>query len=97
MSNGDPVSWFLIEQGWRVVDSSGKDVGQVEEVIGDSGADIFNGLSVATGLVRAARYVPAESVGQITEGTVHLTLSEDAVEGLDEYDQPPPSEEILPS
>ena len=66
-------------------------------MIGDSGADIFNGLSVATGLMRAARYVPAESVGQITEGTVHLTLSEDAVEGLDEYDQPPPSEEILPS
>ena len=93
----DPVSWFLIEQGWRVVDSSGNDVGQVEEVIGDSGADIFNGLSVATGLLSAARYVPAESVGQITEGTVHLTLSEDAVGKLGEYEQPPPSEEITPS
>jgi len=90
----DPVSWLLIEQGWRVVDSSGKDIGQVEEVIGDSGIDIFNGLSVATGLLSSARYVPAESVGQITEGTVQLTLSEDAVGQLDEYEQPPPSEEF---
>jgi hypothetical protein len=90
----DPVSWLVIEKGWRVVDSSGKDVGQVEEVIGDSGVDIFNGLSVATGLLSAARYVPAESVGEITEGTVHLTLSEDAVGELGEYEEPPPSEQF---
>jgi hypothetical protein len=90
----DPVSWLVIEQGWRVVDASGKDIGQVEEVIGDSGVDIFNGLSIATGLLSSPRYVPAESVGQITEGTVQLTLSEDAVGQLDEYEQPPPSEEF---
>ena len=93
----DPVSWFLIEPGWRVLDASGKDVGQIEEVVGDSGADIFNGLSIATGLLKRAQYVPAEAVGQITEGEVHLSLSNEQVEQLDEYEQPPPSEEIVPS
>lgn len=93
----DPVSWFLIEPGWRVLDGSGKDVGQIEEVVGDSSADIFNGLSIATGLLKSAQYVPAEAVGLITEGEVHLSLSNEQVQQLDEYEQPPPSEEILPS
>ena len=92
----DPVSWFLIERGWKVVDSAGDDVGQVEEVVGDSGADIFNGLSISTGLLSGARYVPAERVGVITEGQVQLQLSRDQVKKLSEYDEPPVSEEILP-
>ena len=31
----DPVSWLLIEPGWHVVDASGKDIGKVDEVLGD--------------------------------------------------------------
>jgi uncharacterized protein YrrD len=92
----DPVSWFLIEPGWKVVDATGADVGRVEEVVGDSGADIFNGLSITTGLLTGARYVPAESVEVITEGRIQLQLSRDQVKKLDKHEQPPVSEEILP-
>jgi hypothetical protein len=92
----DPVSWFVIEEGWKVIDASDDDVGQVEEVIGDTGVDIFNGLAISTGLLGGARYVPAEAVGSITEGTVKLRLSADEVKQLDPYDRPPPSEQILP-
>jgi sporulation protein YlmC with PRC-barrel domain len=92
---GDPVSWLMIEPGWHVVDSAGKDVGRVEEVVGDSNADIFNGLAISKGLFSGNRYVPAEQVGAITEGRVELRLDHSDVERLDRYEQPPPSEEIV--
>jgi hypothetical protein len=94
--NGDPVSWFLIEPGWKVLDAQGDEIGRVEEVVGDSGADIFNGLSVSTGLLSDARYVPSESVREITDGCIQLDLGHDDVKGLSRHEQPPVSEEILP-
>jgi sporulation protein YlmC with PRC-barrel domain len=51
MSASDPVSWFVIEPGWKVVDSQGQEVGSVDEVVGDSNSDIFNGLSISTSLL----------------------------------------------
>ena len=96
MSEADPVSWFMIEPGWKVVDAEGDEIGRIEEVIGDSGADIFNGLSVSTGLLGGAHYVPAESVGVITDGHVQLNLSREQVRKLDKHEHPPPSEAILP-
>jgi hypothetical protein len=92
----DPVSWLLIEPGWKVLDANGDDVGRVEEVVGDSGIDIFNGLAISKGLLAARRYVPAEVVGAITEGAVQLQLSSDEIDRLDEYNEPPPSEELRP-
>jgi len=75
----DPVSWMMIEPGWNVVDVDGEDVGRIDEVLGDADVDIFNGLRVLTGALGKPRYVPAESVGEIVEGTVHLTLPKDEV------------------
>jgi hypothetical protein len=92
----DPVSWLLIERGWQVVDADGNDVGKVEEVVGDSGRDIFNGLTIATGLFARGQYVPAEQVAEITEGQVRLSLSKAEIEHLPEYSEPPPSEQIQP-
>ena len=92
----DPVSWFLIEPGWKVLDSSGEEVGSVDEVVGDSSDDIFNGLSVSTSLLGRPRYVASEQVGSITDGHVQLTLTKDQVERLSEYEEAPTSAEILP-
>ena len=96
MTNGDPVSWLMIEPGWKVVDSQGQEVGSVDEVAGDSSDDIFNGLSISTSLLGKPRYVPSEQVGTITEGRVHLKLSKDQIERLGEFEEPPTSAEILP-
>jgi hypothetical protein len=90
----DPVSWLLIEPGWRVVDASGGEIGKVEAVTGDSNADIFDGLAVATGMLARPKYVPAEQVGAITDGTVQLTLERSAFDGLGEYKEPADSIEI---
>ena len=92
----DPVSWFVIERGWKVVDADGEEVGTVDEVVGDSNDDIFNGLAVATRLFGQPRYVPAEDVRTIVEGSVQLALTKDEIGHLDEFEEPPTSAEILP-
>jgi hypothetical protein len=92
----DPVSWFVIEPGWKVVDAEGHEVGSVDEVAGDSNDDIFNGLSISTSLLGKPRYVPSEQVGTITEGRVHLKLTKDQIERLGEFKEPATSAEILP-
>jgi hypothetical protein len=92
----DPVSWFLIEPGWKVLAADGSEVGKVDEVTGDSGADIFDGLAIATSALGRPRYVPSEQVAEITEGTVRLKLSKEQVEALGEYLEPATSAEIEP-
>ena len=72
MSGPEPVSWFVIERGWRVLGPDGKELGTVDEVLGDSDADIFNGLQVLTGLLATPSYVPSERVAEIREGEVVL-------------------------
>src|SRR2546421_12701572 len=97
MATGEtPVSWYLIEAGWEVLDRDGESVGRIEEVIGDSTHDIFDGLSIATNLLGKPRYVPAEQVAAITEGTLRLALSAAEVEALTEYLEPPTTAEIQP-
>ena len=88
MSEGDPVAWFLIEQGWQVLDAGGNDVGQVEEVDGDENADIFSGLVIATSLFGGYRSVGAEQVQFITEGHIRLSLTRDEVKDLPEKTHP---------
>jgi hypothetical protein len=90
----DPVSWFLIEPGWKVVDAAGESIGHVEEVVGDSGEDIFNGLAVTTHFAGRPRYVPSERVQEITEGQVRLSLAKDELHHLGEFEEPPASLEI---
>ena len=92
----DPVSWFVIEPGWKVLDAEGAEVGAVDEVVGDSSNDIFNGVAISTSLLGKPRYVPAERVAAITEGSVQLALSKAEVESLGEYKEPPTTAEILP-
>ena len=95
--SGDPVSWLVVEPGWTVVAADGSEVGKVDELIGDSGKDIFNGIAISTGLLGKPKYVPSERVATITEGRVQLDLSADAVDELDVHDPQPPSEQFRPS
>ena len=92
----DPVSWLLIEPGWRVDAVDGAEVGRVEEVTGDSGADIFDGLAIAFSALGAQHYVPAEQVAEITEGAVRLTLDQAAIERLPQFTEPAEELEVSP-
>jgi hypothetical protein len=73
----DPVSWLVIERGWEVVDAGGELVGRVDEVVGDLEEDIFSGLQVSHHVLGKAEFVPAEKVGEITEGRVQLAADSD--------------------
>jgi hypothetical protein len=90
----DPVSWLLIRPGWKVVAADGSEVAEVDEVAGDDNADIFNGLAIATSALGKPRYVPAEQIGEITDGVVHVTLTAEQVEHLDEYLEPATTAQI---
>ncbi len=90
----DPVSWFMIEPGWKVVDAAGNEIGKVDAVVGDTAEDIFNGLAVDTGLLDLSRYVPSERVQEITEGEVRLSMSTDELERMEPHEEPPASLEI---
>jgi hypothetical protein len=92
----DPVAWVMIETGWKVRSVDGTEVGEVDEVVGDSGADIFDGLAIATSMLGKPRYVPAEQVAEITEGTVRLALTREQVEQLGEYREPATAARIEP-
>jgi hypothetical protein len=92
----EPVSWFLIERGWKVEALDGTELGKVEETVGDSTHDIFNGLTVAPSLLGRAHYVPAELVAEIREGSIRLSLGTDEFEKLGEYQEPPPTEQLRP-
>jgi ribosomal 30S subunit maturation factor RimM len=86
--SSDPVSWLMIEHGWKVVDPHGHELGTVAEVLGDTANDIFSGLSVASGLLHRPRYVPAEHVTRIVEGEVEVDLDQDEFDRLAEYEEP---------
>lgn len=90
----DPVSWFVIEPGWEVVDPDGGHIGKVEEVVGDTGEDIFNGLAISTGFTERPRYVASEQVREITQGRVRLAISRDDLHRKGEFQEPPASLEI---
>ncbi len=91
-----PVSWFLIEPGWVVESSDGAELGHVEEVTGDSNADVFDGITVGASMFARPRYVPSEQVGEIVEGRVRLKLDSAAFEQLGEFKEPPEQRIIEP-
>jgi hypothetical protein len=82
----DPVSWFVVEPGWKVIAADGDAVGTVNEVLGDTELDIFDGIAVATGPLAKATYVPSEQVGEILEGEVHLESTSAQFARLDPVD-----------
>jgi hypothetical protein len=92
----DPVSWLVIERGWQVIDADGNEIGKVEETVGDSTHDIFNGLTIAKNLLARGQYVAAEQVEEIFEGCVRLKLRGDEVDSLPDYSEPAPQERIEP-
>jgi uncharacterized protein YrrD len=82
----DPVAWKVAEPGWSVLTSDGDEVGKVDQVLGDPEADIFDGLAVSTGgVLDKPKYVPAEQVGRIEEGSFHLTIDSAAFGRLEPY------------
>lgn len=96
MATPTPVSWLMIEPGWRVESADGEEIGHVEQVTGDSSADIFDGLSIGSHLLSRPHYVAAEDVAGIFQGCVRLKLDRASVVGLPGFVEPATQEEVEP-
>jgi hypothetical protein len=87
----------MIRPGWKVYASDGTEVGEVDEVTGDDGADIFDGIAVATSALGQPKYVPSERITSITEGRIDLSLTREEVEAEGAFLEPASSEVIEPA
>jgi hypothetical protein len=74
-----PISWMVIPRRLLVVDGEGGELGRVDVVLGDSGADIFHGLVVD------GRELPAAHVVDITSARVETDLTQALFNQLPEY------------
>lgn len=88
---GDPVAWTMIEHGWSVQDASGEEIGKVGELTGDENHDIFDGLTIHTGVLGGTKYVPSEHVKEIREGVVVLDVP---LASLEKFEEPAPEVQI---
>jgi uncharacterized protein YrrD len=91
----DPVAWTVIERGWPVYDAEGDEIGKVHEIAGDENHDIFDGLDIKEGVLGHDKYVPAEVVGRIEEGAVHLSITGNEVAKLADM-RSAPEEQVIP-
>lgn len=79
----DPVSWYLIEPGWKVLAAGGEHLGHVTKVDAEPARDIFDGIEYRHAVLEHVRYVPSEQVGLIVKGEVTLTLTAEEAERLE--------------
>jgi hypothetical protein len=86
---GDPISYLVLEEGTPVLSSDGAEIGQVEHVLADADADVFDGLVIRTG--RGHRFADAPHVSELYERAVVLDLDEAAAGDLPEPSANPAS------
>jgi hypothetical protein len=97
MSDEDDIaiSYDVLRRGTPVVDSTGTQVGTVQEVLDNAREHIFDGIVVSTRNGR--RFVDAPEVARITQRRVTLTIDAAAVAQLPERSPIPPAVEALGS
>jgi hypothetical protein len=85
MDLGAPGSYLTLEPGAPVFSSDGEKVGEVEHVLAEPGADVFDGIVIdASPLPGGHRFVDAPEVDRIYERGVALNLDGAAAKRLPE-------------
>jgi hypothetical protein len=87
--SGEPqVAWIAIDENAVVVAADGSEIGQVKEVVGDEGADIFDGLVLTHPRHGTSHYIAAERVKGIWPDRVGTDLTPAEAGSLPEYTEP---------
>jgi sporulation protein YlmC with PRC-barrel domain len=80
------IAWTILKRGHDIVTSDGNKVGTVKEVVGDEDQDIFSGVTYSPGLTQPDLFVPADSISEITDQGVVLTLDHAGAAALEPYE-----------
>jgi uncharacterized protein YrrD len=92
---GQPSSYLSLKAGVPVYSCDGESIGEVEHVLADPDADIFDGLVLDTSVLPGGhRFVDAPEVEEIFERGVLLKLDRAAAERLPEPSENPASMEV---
>jgi uncharacterized protein YrrD len=92
---GDPTSYRTLAKGAEVYSRDGAKLGEVEHVLADPDADIFDGIVLDTSLLPGGhRFVDARQVDEIFERGVLLRLDRAAAETLPEPSENPAALEV---
>src|ERR671910_633937 len=95
---GDPSSYLSLKEGAPVYSCDGEKVGEVEHVLADPDADIFDGVVLDTSVLPGGRrFVDAEAVEEIFERGVLLKLDPTQAERLPEPSANPAAMEENPA
>jgi predicted pyridoxine 5'-phosphate oxidase superfamily flavin-nucleotide-binding protein len=82
---GDPTSYLELEDGAPVFSADGDEIGEVEHVLADEDADIFDGLVIDTRIGPGGhRFADASQVRGLYSGGAVLTLTAAECEALPE-------------
>ncbi len=79
---GEPISYMVLVEGTRVVDTGGVEIGTVKRVLADTSADIFDGLILDTS--DGDRFVDAPQVGDLYTRLVVLNMTAAEAQSLPE-------------
>ena len=94
---GQPSSYLVLEAGAAVFSSDGEKVGEVEHVLRDTQADIFDGIVIDTSVLPGGhRFVEADQVDEIFEQGVLLRTDRAAAEKLPEPSENPAAMDANP-
>jgi uncharacterized protein YrrD len=92
---GDPTSYLSLGKGAEVYSRDGAKLGEVEHVLADPDADIFDGIVLDTSVLPGGhRFVDARQVDEIFERGVLLKLDRAAAETLPEPSENPAALEV---
>jgi hypothetical protein len=85
MTDNQTISWMALDEGTDVVSADGESLGKVTKVVADVQKDIFSGVVFRPGVLGTQRFAPADVVAEITPEGVHLSISSEEAEKLEEY------------
>ena len=95
---GPPSSYLNLQPGTPVHSSDGESLGEVEHVLADSDADIFDGLVIDRSVLPGgSRFVDAEQVEEIHEDGVVLKLTRADANSLPQPSENPATLDVDPA
>ncbi len=85
MSDDDPIAWRAIVYGTPVLSNDGTKAGEVREVLGSDGEDIFHGVRMAHGGGHGDTVVSADDITSMTSSAIQTALTRAELAALPPY------------